>query len=56
MRCLAKHPDGRYQRGQDLADALLEYLHGAGLHSAERVRTVRAIVSRDEKTTPRPTK
>ncbi len=56
MRCLAKHPDERYQRGQDLADALLGYLHDAGIHAAERVRTVRAIVSRDEKTTRTPTK
>jgi serine/threonine-protein kinase len=41
MRCLAKSPDDRYQRGQDLSDALLQYLHVAGMHTPERVRTVR---------------
>jgi hypothetical protein len=55
MRCLAKHPDQRYQCGQDLSDALLGYLHDAGTHTAERVRAVRPIVSSDEKTTSTPT-
>jgi serine/threonine-protein kinase len=30
MRCLAKSPDDRYQRGNDLADALIATLRGAG--------------------------
>ncbi|HLA90094.1 MAG TPA: serine/threonine-protein kinase [Gemmatimonadaceae bacterium] len=46
MRCLRKNPDERHQRGQDLSDALLEYLHGAGVHTPERVRTVRAAPPR----------
>jgi serine/threonine-protein kinase len=54
MRCLAKHPDDRYQRGQDLSDALLEYLHRAGAHTPERVRTVRASVSSGAKIEPTP--
>jgi serine/threonine-protein kinase len=41
MRCLAKSPDARYQRGQDLSDALLEFLHTQGMHTPERVRAVR---------------
>jgi serine/threonine-protein kinase len=58
MRCLAKHPDDRYQRGQDLSDALLDHLHRAGVHTSDRVRTVRTLrtsASRDAKTGTSPT-
>jgi serine/threonine-protein kinase len=41
MRCLAKSPDARYQRGQDVSDALLDFLHTVGMHTPERVRAVR---------------
>ena len=33
MRCLAKAPAERYQRGTDLADALVRVLDGAALDS-----------------------
>jgi serine/threonine-protein kinase len=38
MRCLSKDPLARYQRGRDLADALLEFLHGANARAPERAR------------------
>jgi serine/threonine-protein kinase len=36
MRCLAKHPADRYQRGNDLADALLNYLAQTGATAEHR--------------------
>ena len=56
MRCLSKHADDRFQRGQDLSDALLDYLHSAGMHTPERVRTVRAGSSPDSSSQPTPTR
>jgi serine/threonine-protein kinase len=50
MRCLAKNPDERYQRGQDLSDGLLDYLHAQGHHLAGRVRTQRPVSGREERT------
>lgn len=41
MRCLAKSPEARYQRGSELSDALLDWMHAAGLHTPASVRTVR---------------
>jgi serine/threonine-protein kinase len=41
MRCLAKNADDRFQRGADLSDSLLKWLHVVGAHTPERVRTVR---------------
>jgi serine/threonine-protein kinase len=41
MRCLAKDPADRPQRGQDLADALLQFLHSIGEHTPAAVRAVR---------------
>ena len=58
MRCLAKHPDDRFQRGQDLSDALLDHLHRVGSHTPDRVRTVRTLrtsASRDARTGNSPT-
>ena len=41
MRCLSKNADERFQRGAELSDALLKWLHAVGAHTPERVRTVR---------------
>jgi len=54
MRCLSKQPDERYQRGQDLAEALLDFLHDTGAHTAARVRSARTPLSRDDKATKTP--
>jgi serine/threonine protein kinase len=53
MKCLRKNPGERHQRGQDLSDDLLNYLHDAGHNIAERVRTLRPA-ARDEKTQQSP--
>ncbi len=37
MKCLAKSPDERFQRGIQLADALIAYLAQAGAPSASRL-------------------
>lgn len=42
MRCLEKSATDRYQTGQALADALLDFLHDSGAHTEQRVRTVAA--------------
>ena len=42
MRCLEKDAAHRYQTGQELADALLNFLHDIGAHADQRVRTVAA--------------
>ena len=36
MRCLAKDPADRYQRGNDLADALIQYLHSSSAPPADK--------------------
>jgi serine/threonine-protein kinase len=41
MKCLLKEPDARYPRGQDLSDALLQWLHESGAYTPDHVRTVR---------------
>jgi len=41
MRCLAKDPGERPQRGHDLADILFNYLHQLGDHTPTFVRAVR---------------
>jgi serine/threonine-protein kinase len=41
MRCLAKHPSDRYQRGNDLADALLGYLQQTGAATTGEHRAAR---------------
>jgi len=41
MRCLEKNADDRYQRGHELSDALLAYLHEAHQLTPSSVRTVR---------------
>ena len=41
MRCLAKDPGERPQRGHDLADTLFNYLHQLGDHTPTFVRAVR---------------
>jgi serine/threonine-protein kinase len=43
MRCLEKNPNQRYERGNDLADALIAFLSGAAAHNEFRMaRTARA--------------
>ena len=43
MRCLEKNPNQRYERGNDLADALIGFLSGASAHNEFRMaRTARA--------------
>jgi serine/threonine-protein kinase len=43
MRCLEKNPSQRYDRGNDLADALISFLAGASAHNEFRMaRTARA--------------
>jgi hypothetical protein len=43
MRCLEKNPSQRYERGNDLADALIAFLAGAAAHNEFRMaRTARA--------------
>jgi serine/threonine-protein kinase len=43
MRCLEKNPSQRYERGNDLADALIAFLSGAAAHNEFRMaRTARA--------------
>lgn len=54
MKCLQKNPGERHQRGQDLSDDLLNYLHDSGQNTAERVRTLRPSVVRDEPTQQTP--
>ena len=50
MRCLSKQPSDRYARGNDLADALLEFLAGAaGSHDAYRTA---ATARRGSRTSP----
>lgn len=41
MRCLEKNPDDRFQRGHDLSDALLDYLHAVRSATPTHVRAVR---------------
>jgi hypothetical protein len=42
MRCLEKHPGQRFDRGNDLADALIGFLSGASAHNEFRMaRTAR---------------
>ena len=36
MRCLAKDPAARYQRGNEVADALIQYLAQAGSPNPEK--------------------
>ena len=41
MRCLEKDPNARPQRGQDLSDLLLDFLHSVGHHAPGAVRAAR---------------
>lgn len=41
MRCLEKQPEMRYQRGQDLAAAIYDWLHTEGVHDESPVRAAR---------------
>jgi hypothetical protein len=40
MRCLEKNPAHRFERGNDLADALIHFLAGASAHNEFRVARV----------------
>jgi serine/threonine-protein kinase len=43
MRCLEKNPSHRYERGNDLADALINFLSSASSHNEYRMaRTARS--------------
>jgi serine/threonine-protein kinase len=42
MRCLAKQPADRYDRGFELADALVQFLQGGGGAELRTARTARA--------------
>jgi len=44
MKCLEKNPSHRYERGNDLADALINFLSTAGAHQEFRMaRTARSL-------------
>jgi serine/threonine-protein kinase len=44
MRCLEKNPAMRYERGNDLADALINFLSTASAHNEFRMaRTARPV-------------
>jgi serine/threonine-protein kinase len=44
MRCLEKNPSHRFERGNDLADALINFLSTAGaLHEVRMARTARSV-------------
>jgi serine/threonine protein kinase len=46
MRCLEKNPAHRFERGNDLADALINFLSGASAHNEFRMaRTARATAT-----------
>jgi hypothetical protein len=46
MRCLEKNPSHRYERGNDLADALIGFLSGVSAHHEFRIaRTARAATA-----------
>jgi serine/threonine protein kinase len=46
MRCLEKNPAHRFERGNDLADALINFLSGASAHNEFRMaRTARATAA-----------
>ncbi|HMG94755.1 MAG TPA: protein kinase, partial [Gemmatimonadaceae bacterium] len=46
MRCLEKGPSQRFERGNDLADALIGFLSGASAHNEFRMaRTARATAT-----------
>jgi serine/threonine-protein kinase len=40
MRCLEKNPAHRFERGNDLADALINFLSGASAHNEFRMARV----------------
>ena len=43
MKCLEKHPANRYERGNALADALIQFLSGVSAPTEYRMaRTARA--------------
>lgn len=41
MRCLAKDPDERYQRGHDLSEAIYAWMHSARVHEPAAARASR---------------
>jgi eukaryotic-like serine/threonine-protein kinase len=43
MKCLEKAPEGRYQRGHDLADAIYAWMHEAGVREEPPVRAARPV-------------
>ena len=43
MTCLEKAPEGRYQRGHDLADAIYGWMHAEGVSEGSPARASRPV-------------